>query len=137
MALRLARLFGNTPEFWLNAQRSVDLWDAEKSLKKSVHQITPLTATQQYIEGHFLITRREPWTGDEDLASRRRRQRKRHPIPEHLETETVTIEPELKICPCCGKPLQKIGEEVSEEILDCRSSLRLAESTQRKFAAPI
>ena len=25
MALRLSRLFGNTPEFWLNAQREVDL----------------------------------------------------------------------------------------------------------------
>jgi addiction module HigA family antidote len=24
MALRLSRLFGNTPEFWLNAQRAVD-----------------------------------------------------------------------------------------------------------------
>jgi addiction module HigA family antidote len=44
MALRLARLFGNTPEFWLNAQRAVDLWDAEKALKKSVNQIKPLTA---------------------------------------------------------------------------------------------
>ncbi len=28
MALRLARLFGNSPAFWLNAQRAVDLWDA-------------------------------------------------------------------------------------------------------------
>ena len=28
MALRLARLFRNAPEFWMNAQRSVDLWDA-------------------------------------------------------------------------------------------------------------
>jgi antitoxin HigA-1 len=44
MALRLARLFGNTPEFWLNAQRAVDIWDAERVLKKSVHQIKPLTA---------------------------------------------------------------------------------------------
>ncbi|MBN2242097.1 MAG: HigA family addiction module antidote protein [Acidobacteria bacterium] len=44
MALRLARLFVNTPEFWLNAQRAVDLWDAEKDLRKSVHQIKPLTA---------------------------------------------------------------------------------------------
>ena len=26
MALRLSRLFGNSPEFWLNAQRAVDLW---------------------------------------------------------------------------------------------------------------
>ena len=42
--------------------------------------------------------------------------RVRHPLPDHLETETVTIEPEEKICPCCGKPLERIGEEVSEEI---------------------
>ncbi len=44
MAPRLARLFGNTPEFWLNAQRAVDLWEAEKALRKSVRQIKPLTA---------------------------------------------------------------------------------------------
>jgi len=30
MALRLAKLFGNSPEFWLNAQRAVDLWDAPR-----------------------------------------------------------------------------------------------------------
>src|SRR5512136_1608394 len=47
MALRLARLFGNTPEFWLNAQRAVDLWDAARALKKSVDRIKPLTAAQQ------------------------------------------------------------------------------------------
>ena len=28
MALRLSRLFGNSPEFWLNAQRAVDLCGA-------------------------------------------------------------------------------------------------------------
>ena len=27
-ALRLARLFGTTPEFWLNGQRNWDLWHA-------------------------------------------------------------------------------------------------------------
>jgi len=53
---------------------------------------------------------------NEDRASRRRRQRKRRPLPEHLETETVILEPEVTICPCCGKPLLKIGEEVSEEL---------------------
>lgn len=42
MALRLARLFGNSPEFWLNAQRAVDLWDAAKSLKRQVGNIKPL-----------------------------------------------------------------------------------------------
>ena len=42
MALRLARLFGNTPEFWLNAQRAVDLWDAEQAMKAEVKRIRPL-----------------------------------------------------------------------------------------------
>ena len=27
-ALMLARVFGNSPEFWLNMQRRVDLWEA-------------------------------------------------------------------------------------------------------------
>jgi len=42
MALRLSRLFGNSPEFWLNAQRAVDLWDAAKALKAQVAHIKPL-----------------------------------------------------------------------------------------------
>jgi len=44
MALRLSRLFGNTPEFWLNAQRAVDLWDAALAVKKEVQRIKPLGA---------------------------------------------------------------------------------------------
>jgi plasmid maintenance system antidote protein VapI len=39
MALRLSRLFGNTPEFWLNLQRAVDLWDAMKSMGKDLRRI--------------------------------------------------------------------------------------------------
>jgi addiction module HigA family antidote len=44
MALRLARLFGNTPEFWLNAQRALDLWDAARALRTNVARIKPLNA---------------------------------------------------------------------------------------------
>jgi addiction module HigA family antidote len=42
MALRLSRLFGNTPEFWLNAQRALDLWDAAQSIQDEVARIKPL-----------------------------------------------------------------------------------------------
>lgn len=42
MALRLARLFGNSAEFWLNAQRTVDLWDAGQAIKDDVARIKPL-----------------------------------------------------------------------------------------------
>lgn len=44
MALRLSRLFGNAPEFWLNAQRAVDLWQAEQSEKDALNAIRPLRA---------------------------------------------------------------------------------------------
>ena len=42
MALRLARLFGNSAEFWLNAQRAVDLWDAMQNIEEDVVRIQPL-----------------------------------------------------------------------------------------------
>ena len=42
MAIRLSRLFGNTAEFWLNAQRAVDLWEASRRLRAAVKQIRPL-----------------------------------------------------------------------------------------------
>ncbi len=42
MALRLSRLFGNSPEFWLNAQRAVDLWDAGQAIQKDITRISPL-----------------------------------------------------------------------------------------------
>ena len=44
MALRLARLFGNTAEFWLNAQRAVDLWETAQAIRKDVSRIKPLSA---------------------------------------------------------------------------------------------
>ena len=44
MALRLSRLFGNTPEFWLNAQRAVDLWVEQRKNKRKLEKIKTLKA---------------------------------------------------------------------------------------------
>src|SRR5919106_6971595 len=44
MALRLSRLFSNSPEFWLNAQRAVDLWEAARNIKRQIGRISPLDA---------------------------------------------------------------------------------------------
>jgi plasmid maintenance system antidote protein VapI len=35
---------GNTPEFWLNAQRAVDLWEAARAHKADLDRIDPATA---------------------------------------------------------------------------------------------
>ncbi len=42
MALRLGKLFGTTPEFWLNLQRSVDLWAAARVLRQEIAHIRPM-----------------------------------------------------------------------------------------------
>ncbi len=58
-------------------------------------------------------------TSDEVLADerrvRRRGRRPPHGLPGTIETETITLEPEATTCPCCGEPLRRIGEEVTEE----------------------
>lgn len=45
-ALILARVFGNSAEFWLNIQRRVDLWDAMNSPKrrKRIERAAPIAA---------------------------------------------------------------------------------------------
>jgi transposase len=53
---------------------------------------------------------------EEQKKHTRRRRGGRHPLPSHIETETITIEPDLVPCPCCGKMPERIGEEVTEEI---------------------
>jgi addiction module HigA family antidote len=46
MALRLARLFGNSPAFWLNAQQARDLWEAEQNYQEELLWIGPITASR-------------------------------------------------------------------------------------------
>ena len=42
MALRLAKVFSNSPEFWLNLQRHLDVERARRRLGKSLETIKPL-----------------------------------------------------------------------------------------------
>ena len=43
-ALMLARVFGNTPDFWLNVQRRTDLWEALNSpeRRKRIERARPV-----------------------------------------------------------------------------------------------
>jgi addiction module HigA family antidote len=44
-ALRLAKLLGTTPEFWLNGQRNWDLWHAMRSPQaEEIERIEPVGA---------------------------------------------------------------------------------------------
>jgi len=45
MALRLGKLFGNSPDFWLNLQNTYDLKKAEQSMATELKKIKPLLLT--------------------------------------------------------------------------------------------
>ena len=42
IAIKLAAALGNTPDFWLNIQHAVDLWDARNRYQEEAKFVTPL-----------------------------------------------------------------------------------------------
>lgn len=44
MALRIARLEGNTPDLWLRMQQAYDLWQVEQRLQDDLAKIEPMAA---------------------------------------------------------------------------------------------
>jgi transposase len=71
---------------------------------------------------------------EEEQKAQRQRRPPRHPIPIELETETVILEPEITLCPCCG-PLARIGEEVTEEMDWVPAKLIRRRTIRPKYAA--
>jgi addiction module HigA family antidote len=53
-ALRLARFFGNSPEFWLNLQQMYDLSKARLELKKTIeHDVEVFNAAETALSARF------------------------------------------------------------------------------------
>ncbi|HFG1863592.1 TPA: HigA family addiction module antitoxin [Vibrio cholerae] len=42
VAIKLAAVLGNTPEFWLNIQHAVDLWDTRNRYQEEAKFVKPL-----------------------------------------------------------------------------------------------
>jgi transposase len=53
---------------------------------------------------------------------------------EHLPHEEVVIEPESKICPCCGGALHVIGEDTSRRLDKVPAKIRLIVTRRPKYA---
>jgi transposase len=72
-----------------------------------------------------------------DSSSAERRRRRRHPLPEHLERQTVVLEPEgLKPCEHCGSLPKRIGEEVTEELDFVPAKVVVRRTVRPKYAYP-
>src|SRR3546814_4628009 len=46
-ALILARVFGNSADFWLNVQRRTDLWEAMRSPRERIRRAKPLRSAAE------------------------------------------------------------------------------------------
>ena len=46
MALRLARLFGTTAQYWVNMQRNVDVWEAFEQNRSTLDLISPISVPE-------------------------------------------------------------------------------------------
>src|SRR5215469_4831239 len=53
---------------------------------------------------------------------------------DHLPHEEVVIEPESKVCPCCGGALHVIGEDVSKRLDRVPAKLRVVVTRRPKYA---
>jgi transposase len=70
----------------------------------------------------------------EERRAQRKPRRRRHRLPVALETETTILDPESTVCPCCGKELHCIGEEVSEEFDLIPAKLIRRRTVRKKYA---
>lgn len=83
IALRLARLFGTTAEFWLNLQQAWDLYEALHSpAAREIAAIAPINLADRAFRGTFAAVLRHHDHTFELLAEhdRKGRRRRRQPL---------------------------------------------------------
>src|SRR5690606_17715551 len=73
---------------------------------------------------------------DARLAASREAPRKanRGHLPAHLPREEVVIEPQAKVCPCCGGELHVIGEDRCERLDKVPAKVRVIVTRRPKYA---
>jgi transposase len=68
------------------------------------------------------------------VAATRKRRAGRDENLEHLPHEEVVIEPESKVCPCCGGELHVIGEDASKRLDKVPAKVRVIVTRRPKYA---
>jgi transposase len=67
-------------------------------------------------------------------AAARKRRASRDERLDHLPHEEVVIEPESKVCPCCGGELHMIGEDTSKRLDKVPAALRVIVTRRPRYA---
>lgn len=83
-----------------------------------------------------------PVAANDDAAEDKDRPRRKHrsasrnmgALPKHLPRCEEVIEPQSTVCSCCGLPLHRIGEDVSEALDIVPALLRVIRTIRPKYA---
>jgi transposase len=71
---------------------------------------------------------------DQKAERTRKRRTSRSANLDHLPHQEVVVEPECKVCPCCGSALHVIGEDVSKRLDKVPATVRVIVTRRPKYA---
>ena len=74
----------------------------------------------------------------EQKRKRRPKRRKPESIPDSIERKRIVldVDPELRVCGCCNKDMQQIGEDVTVELEYIPAKVIVNETVRPKYACP-
>lgn len=123
------QLFGEKSE-QLTPEEEAQLAEVAADLEEQVQRDPP--ASDDVLADETESTSEK---GSAQDPPRRQRRRGRHPLPEHLERQTVVLEPDgLQPCAHCGGTPGCIGEEVTEELEYVPAKVVVRRLVRRKYA---
>ena len=95
-----------------------------------------LSLALEELETSLAKAETEDEKADPALKTGRTRKRRagRNESLEHLPHEEVVIEPESKVCPCCGGELHVIGEDTSKRLDKVPAKVRVIVTKRPKYA---
>jgi transposase len=70
---------------------------------------------------------------EQSATSETRRKPARRPLPEHLPRERI-VHPAPSTCPCCGGPLRKLGEDITETLEHVPAQWKVIQHVREKFS---
>jgi transposase len=121
------QLFGERSER-LTAEEQGQLGEIAADLEEQAQRGPP-------VSDEVLEDEAEDKAKSKEAPQGKHKRRRRHPLPEHLERQTVVLEPE-SVPPCeqCGRAPERIGEEVSEELEYVPAKLMVRRTVRPKYA---
>ena len=106
-AVRAEELIENVPSWWLRSGRCAETLPEDQMLL-GLEEVEQAVANEEVAA--------EAADPAERASRTAKRRINRGSLPTHLPRLEVLVDVEDRICPCCGKPLHRIGDDIGERL---------------------